>query len=74
LSPKALIGLTAGAIAGIVIGAAIAAGLVAFGTTKGLVDYYKNKNENLAAATQNPLYKDANSKGDNKLYEPKNNI
>ena len=57
----------AGAIAGIAIGAAAFAAIVAFTGKKGYDAYMRNKN-NMSAAQSNPMYTDNGRSGQNPFY------
>jgi len=60
--------ITSGALAGIIIGAAAAAGLLIFGGKKGY-DYYNARNEKLSGGVSgNPLYEEKPTSGVNPLF------
>jgi len=67
LTPGEIAGISAGAVAGIVIGALAIGGFITFGGKKGY-DFYKKRKENITGAHSNPLYADQGRTGTNPLY------
>jgi hypothetical protein len=66
--------VSAGAIAGIVIGGVVFAALAGFGGKKGY-DYYQSRRANMNTANSNPMYNDNGRTGANPFYDDgKNNI
>jgi len=66
-------GIGGGAIAGIVVGAAAAAALVALGSKKGY-DYYQSKQAAVTGISSNPLYEASKTNMENPLYESNSQI
>jgi hypothetical protein len=60
--------VSAGAIAGIVVGAVAFAAIAGFGGKKGY-DYYVNRRANMNTANSNPMYNDNGRSGTNPFYD-----
>jgi len=60
--------LTAGALAGVIIGAVIFAALAGFGAKKGYDAWVRMADEKFSGAATNPLYKESSGKGTNPLF------
>jgi hypothetical protein len=67
IAEQAGIGIGAGVIAAIVIGAVAFLVIAAIGSKKGYDAYMKNKN-NLSGSQTNPMYNDSGLRGNNPFY------
>ena len=67
---QAIVFLSSGIIAVIVVASAVAAGAVIFGGRKGYQYWKSGRETQMTSVVDNPLYKSAGSTVENRLYEP----
>jgi hypothetical protein len=71
LSTAAAAGLAAGILALIIIAAIVACALLAAGSSKAGLEFYKKYHTKIGDTHANPMYQDKKMGGENPLYEQK---